>query len=133
MKAKFENIQVKAVFLGDKPSFWNPKNYNNSKVSVKNTNTGVKVSFDFWGSIMNPDLATEEDLLRTLNFFMLDVQRGAMEFEDFRSKMGYDVDSIQAKKAWKACKKLLKKAMFLFGDIRMIHEFASKLNEKING
>lgn len=133
MKANFNNVQVKSVFLGDKVARWNTNNYNNSRVTVKNLDTGVKIKFDFWGSIMEPTLETEQDLIEALYCFMSDAQSGTMEFDDFCSEFGYELDSIKVKKTWKACKKSLDKAKLLIVCDFERDAFASELNEKING
>ena len=105
MKATFKNFDVSAVFHGDKVSAWDSRNYNYSRVTVKNTTNGKETSFDFWGSIVNPVLETEYDLLNAFYCFVSDAISGLESFDYFCSEFGYDTDSMKAYKTWKACKR----------------------------
>lgn len=104
-KAKYQNYIVTANYTGSKPAAWNPSNYNHHTITVRNTDTGRKTSFDFWASIANPELETEYDILNAFRCFLEDACSGSESFEDFCSEYGYDTDSRKAEKVWKACKR----------------------------
>lgn len=129
VKATYKNFQIIAIFKGDKE--WNAdnlhRNSNNWKVTVKNTETGEKAKFDFWSSIASPNLKTEYDILNAFYCFVSDAVSGDQPFEHFCGELGYDTDSINAKRTWKACKKSLEKLGGIYdGDI---YDLVNELSE----
>lgn len=129
VKATYKNFLVTAVFKGDKPREWGSgtTNTNNYKVTVKNTETGAKTKFDFWSSISSPKMEKEYDVLNAFYCFVSGSVSGDQSFEDFCGELGYDADSITAKKTWKACKKSLVKLGGIYdGDI---YDLVSELSE----
>ena len=105
MKARFRNYIITATYRGDKPAKWDGRNHNNHTVTVRNTETGKKTSFDFWASLADPELSSEYDIINAFYCFVSDAIAGEMTFEDFCSDFGYDNDSMTAYKTWKACKR----------------------------
>ena len=110
IKTAFKNFTVSAVFVGDKAARWADDNWNNHRVTVYNQRTGQRTTFDFWGSIMNPELRTRYDLLNAFYCFLSDAASGNQSFNEFCREFGYDEDSIKARETWKACQQSLEKA-----------------------
>jgi hypothetical protein len=105
-------IEINSEFLGNKPAKWDTKagtstNYNNHKVTIKHN--GKRLSFDFWGSIMNPEIANDQENVFALYCFLSDAVSGKQSFEDFCSEFGYDEDSRSVERIRKECEKSLKK------------------------
>jgi len=123
----YKNFTVTAIFKGDKDAGWdNLNNSNNYKVTVRNTETGQKATFDFWASIANPELEGG-DVLNCLHCFVSDAISGQESFSEFCSELGYDTDSRQARKTWKACQKSAEKLDSIYdGDI---YDLVNELSE----
>lgn len=124
----YKNFTIQAIFKGDKAAKWggDTVNRNNYKVTVKNTETGAKTSFDFWASIAQPKME-ENDLLHCFYCLVSEGISGGESFEDFCSELGYDQDSIKAKKTWKACGKMAEKLGKIYdGDV---YDLVNELNE----
>lgn len=96
-------ITINSVFKGDKlwKSSGKQENWNNHIIRV--FHEGKKLSFEFWGSIMNPENTTEQEVVFALYCFLTDVQAGEQSFEEFCGEMGYDPDSMTAKRIFIAC------------------------------
>jgi hypothetical protein len=130
MKTTFKNLEITSTFLGDKA--WDVKglnttNRNNHLITVKNTDTNKKVTFDFWASIANPGIETEEELLSAFECFVSDSIAGDMDVFDFISEFGYSDDMKEAKRIYKACTTSNKKLRKVYdGDI---YELANELNQ----
>ncbi len=106
-KARFSTFIITATYTGSKAAPWsgNTENYNHHVVTVRNTETGKKTSFDFWASIANPVLETEYDIINAFYCFLSDACSGSETFRDFCGDFGYDEDSRTAERVWKACKR----------------------------
>ena len=115
-KAKFQNYAITATYTGEKPAAWNSDNYNHHTVTVRNTETGRKTSFDFWASIAHPVLESEYDIVNAFRCFVDDAISGGYTFEEFCQEFGYDTDSRTAERTWKACQRATKKLERLGGD-----------------
>ena len=112
MRTQYNQFKITSTFIGDK--LWNAddknRNYNNHLVTVVNTETHKKTAFEFWGSIVKPEIETEQELLFAFYCFLSDGQGSRCGFEEFCSEFGYDTDSRKAYKTFKACEKSLHKA-----------------------
>lgn len=112
MKTTYKNFKITSIFLGDK--CWNAderqKNYNNHIVTVINMELHKKIDFEFWGSIVNPKIRTEQELLFAFYCFLSDGDSSRYGFSEFCSEFGYDEDSRKAYRTFKDCEKSLKKA-----------------------
>mgnify|MGYP001022597990 CR=1 FL=1 len=129
MKTTFKNFLINSTFKGDKVAPWSDKqqNYNNHTITVTNTETEQKISFEFWGSIMEPEVKTEDELLHAFYCFISDAVSGNYSFNEFCGEFGYDEDSRKAEKTWKACKKSLEKLNKIYnGDV---YDLANELQE----
>lgn len=105
-------ITINSEFLGDKSWGSDPQNYNNYKVTVSN---GTKsFSFDFWGSIMNPEISNDQENVFALYCALTDGIRSKDGFENFCGEFGYNVDSRKAEKIFKTCEKTLEKLERVF-------------------
>ena len=129
-KAKFKNIRVSAVYVGDEAAPFMPDNYNNHRVSVYNANTQKRTSFKFWASIMSPELRTRYDALNALHCFVGDAVSGLDSFEDFCGIFGYNSDSRTAYKTWKTCQRSAAKALRVLCVSRSgLYDFLNELSE----
>jgi len=130
MKATFNNFTVSANYKGDKKANWGdkmPENWNNHLVTVTNTDTKQRCTFEFWASISNPELSTEYDVLNAFYCFVGDAISGKMDFDEFCSEFGFDNDSRTAERTWKACKRATAKLERIYsGDI---YDLANELGE----
>lgn len=129
MKTNYKNFSLTSTFKGNK--VWSAdekqENYNNHVITVTNTETKQKISFEFWGSIANPEIKTEKELLYAFYCFVEDALSGKMDFSEFCGEFGYDTDSCKAEKTWKACKRSTVKFEKLYdGDI---YDFINELQE----
>lgn len=132
MKTTYENFIISSKFVGEKPAPWSDdigrKNYNHNKVTVKNIDNGKSTTFDFWCSLLRPELETESDLLDAFYCFVSDALLGWQSFVEFCNEMGYDSDSRKAEKIWKACEKNYNKFSNLTGySLDMMYDFVNKL------
>lgn len=126
---KFKQFKIKANYKGNKKASWGD-NWNNYMITVTNTETNQKITFEFWASIANPELKTEYDILNAFYCFVSDAIAGSYTFEEFCSEFGYDNDSRQAEKIYKKCKKQLEKLKKIYdGDVC---ELANKLQKVAN-
>lgn len=116
MTYTFNNFRITAEYTGSKPAAWsNSKNWNHHRITVTNTENGKRTGFDFWASLMNPHLSSRYDVLNAFRCFVDDAICGEMAFEDFCFELGYDADSRQSEKTWKACKKSTEKLTRIYG------------------
>lgn len=119
MTYKFGDFGITATYKGDKAAKWSGgENWNNHLVTVVNTKTGKRTSFEFWASIMNPHLSSRYDVLNAFRCFVDDAISGDMTFREFCEEFGYAEDSRTAEKTWKDCKNASKKLHRIYdGDI----------------
>lgn len=112
MRTQYKNFKITSTFIGDK--LWNAddkiQNYNNHLITVTNTETHRKTAFEFWGSIMNSEIETEQELLFAFYCFLSDGDSSRYGFNEFCYEFGYYTDSRRAYKTFKACKRSLYKA-----------------------
>lgn len=126
-KASFKNFEIKANYKGTKKAKWGD-NFNNHMITVTNTETGQKITFEFWASIANPELKTEYDILNAFYCFVSDAIAGSESFDNFCSEFGYNTNSRTAKKIHRKCKKQLEKLKKIYDDD--ICELANELSEQ---
>ena len=119
MKTKIETktagqITINSCFKGDK--LWQcaekTQNYNNHVVKV--TNGKKSFSFDFWGSIMHPEISNDQENIFALYCALSDGLSAKEGFENFCHEFGYDSDSRKAEKIYNSCKKSLTKIERVF-------------------
>lgn len=127
MTAIFKNFKVTAKYYGDdKPAPWNVQNANHHRVYVTNVDNGKRTSFDFWASIMEPELESEYDVLNAFYCFVSDAISGEMDAIEFNREFCYK-DPRKALKVWRACQNANKKLKRIYdGDI---YELANELAE----
>lgn len=109
MKTNYNEFTISAKFTGKKAADWDGKNFNHSLVTVKNNDNGKKTTFDFWGSRVEPELKTENDVLYAFYCFLSDAVAGLDGFDGFCGNFGYDADSRRAEKTWKLCRRAWEK------------------------
>ena len=90
------------------------KNYHNEyRITVSNRETKKHTWFKFYGSAHDCELGktelSKDDLFLCFRCMIDDAIAGLDSFEDFCSNFGYDEDSRQAERIYKACVKKVKK------------------------
>ena len=101
-----------ATYTGQKPMTWDERkmNWNHHRISVHNSETGLRCYFDFWASEMQPEIRERREVYEAVTCFLSDALMGDDTFEEFCGACGYyDEDSRAAEKVWKACKQAAKK------------------------
>lgn len=108
------SITVNSEFLNNKKANWGGKtdNWNNHKITV--LHNGKRFSFDFWGSIMNPKIANDQENVFSFYCALSDGISAKESFEDFCYNFGYDTDSRNAERIYKTCAKTLTKLERVF-------------------
>lgn len=96
------NTTIHIKLANNKQPEWRDKNSSNYHdhyiITMKNSNG--RYSFDFFQSVaatQKGEAPNEYDVIACLEWFTPE------SFEDFCSEFGYDTDSRQAEKTWKAC------------------------------
>lgn len=133
----FKKLEVSAKLHAEGVNFPNDTNsnkyHNQFKVTVKNTDTKTRVSFDFYGSqndYQNGVLELgQSDLKHALYSFISDSQAGTMEFEEFCNEFGYNEDSRRAEKIHKACIKSFEKLEKLDISESEMYDYLNELND----
>lgn len=130
MTTTYKNFKISAEFDGLKVASWDEYNDRHNKVTIKNLENGKRTSFDFWGSLDSPSLETDYDLLNAFYCFVSDAVSGLDSFYDFCRNFGYDEDSRNAEKIWKACKKSFGKFERVSGfSTDEMYDFVNELSE----
>lgn len=120
IKTQQGEFKIKSKFIGGKLATWSKndkqQNYNYHRITV--IHNGKRTGFDFWASIVEPELSKENDLQHAFYCFLSDAISAKDTFENFCSEFGYDTDSRNAERIYKACEKSLSKFERIFeGDI----------------
>lgn len=129
MKATFKTFRITSTYLGTKK--WDVQgvdNWNNHRITIYNSITKKRASFNFWASIANPELRTRYDLLNAFYCILNDANAGRESFDDFCSNFGYDNDSRKAEKTHKACIAIDNKLASVIGSLD-IYELLYELSE----
>lgn len=105
-------ILINSDFKGNK--LWKnsdskQENWNNHLITV--THNKKRLSFEFWGSIANPENKTEQEVVFALYCFLQDSTYANESFKNFCDDLGYDSMSQRsyANKTYKACCRSLSK------------------------
>lgn len=102
-QAEFREFLIESEFKGDISAPWMASNKNRNFVRVTNTETDEYIEFDFWGSIVNPKLESDYDLLNAFYCIVNDAVSTDLGFGEFCSEFGYDEFSKEAKKVYGDC------------------------------
>lgn len=130
MKINYKNLTISSKFLGNKN--WNADgslhraNYNNHIIYIYNTDTKRRTSFEFWNSIMEGEITTEDGLMGALSCFVSDAIIGMGSYIDFLCEFGFD-DNKFYRDTYKMCCKSLKQFNRVVGSD--IYDFMNELNE----
>lgn len=129
-KAQFKNFRITATFKGDKKASWNNlNNWNNHIVTVYNTETKKRTSFDFWASLNKPQITESVEALEAFDCFVSDAIAGEMDFIEFCEEFGYSSRLRETEKTWKACVDAHKR-LIRISDID-IYDLANELREHL--
>ncbi len=112
MKAVYNQFEIISKFCDVVTGVWKDDklNHNHYKIIVKNTKLNKKASFDFYGSHNdwqnNKIELTEYDLLNAFHNIVSEAHEGYFyDFSEFCGSLGYDEDSREAERIYKACGK----------------------------
>ena len=89
-----------------------------NRVSVMNCKTRKRFSFDFWGSIVDPNAEDGDGAISAISCYASDGMafRSSVNLLDFCNEFGYNEDSRKAEKIYKACERADKRLSRVFGD-----------------
>lgn len=117
----YYGFTLKATYQGEKE----PKCFDDNRsrshthhvITVRNNETGKKLHFDFWNSILNPQITDTEELKWAFQCYLNDCLVAMETYADFISEFGYD-DDKDSKRVYKECQYALKKLERIYdGDI----------------
>lgn len=129
MKTIYKNFIINSTYKGDKPAEWGKiHNCNNHRITVMNTENGKRTSFDFWASLANPEIKTDNDNISAFGCFLSDATAGEYDFDTFCNEFGYDSPS-KAYHTWKECQKATNKAKRLIGDMDKLYDVYNDILE----
>ncbi len=114
-----EKIRVIVEHACEKDNpYWDASANQHNRVSVMNCNTRKRFSFDFWGSIREPNAEDKAGIIDAIYGYASDglAFRNSRNFLDFCGEFGYDEDSRKAEKIYKACEKADERLSRIFGD-----------------
>lgn len=121
-------ISINSTFLNNKQWNCNVQNWNNHEITI--LHNGKKTSFDFWGSIMHPEIKTEKELVYAFYCFLSDgISAETNDFFDFCDEFGYE-PTRDSQKIYNACKKSLAKIKNVFSCD--IYDLINELQENYN-
>ena len=130
VKATNGQWSFSAVYVGNKVAPWgNTHNSNNHRVSVYNRDTGKRCYFDFWASEMQPEIRSRREVYEAVGCFVSDAWSGEQTFDEFCGEYGYDDDSRQAERVWKACVGAHKKLLRVAGSMEAMEELRELLED----
>jgi len=123
IKIKNENNNEKIRVIVDHACekdnpYWDSSASQHNRVSVMNCKTRKRCSFDFWGSIRDPNAEDGNGAIGAISCYASDGMafRSSINLIDFCYNFGYDTDSRKAEKIYKACEKADKRLSRVFGD-----------------
>ena len=127
-----EGLTVESKFLGDKEASFNSGNWNNHKIKL--TYNGHSRTFDFWGSIRNPEISTEEELKGAVECILYDATTGHQYdgydidtgTQEIINEFGYS-DFREARRVFKGVVKTFKNLHSLFKDSNIIYDLHETL------
>ena len=104
---KYKNLTISSKYLNNKN--WNNgefTNYHNHNITIYNTDTGKRCSFEFWNSNATGEITTESDLIGAFYCFVSDARIGEEDYYDFIHEFGYEENSGSRKIHKMCCKSL---------------------------
>ena len=133
MKTTFHEFKLSSTYKGDK--YWDSsdtryQNRNNHIITVRNTLTNKKTTFEFWESIMEREIKTERQLIWAFECFLTDALATiqARDVWDFFSEFGYE-PSRKSFDTYNACKRSERKALRVVGDESRLCDLVNEINE----
>ncbi len=112
-----------------------PEGYNvplNLVMRIESVAKAKSCDFEYWSSIMNPEIQNEDDLFNALHCFISEGLSGLLSFEDFCLELGYDSDSISDKKVHDSCVESYQKLIDVFGSEETMEIVYGYVTESFN-
>ena len=128
MKTTYKNFEISSFYAAEKESLWGAPAERHYKITVKNTETKKRTSFNFWCSIAHPEIETEDDILEAFSCFLYDATNGDYDLNDFYREFCGDGEIENAVKAWREYKKSLNKALRVVGNLDAIYDLINDLD-----
>ena len=133
MKTTWKNYEIESEYVGEKNNTWDENSSDRHHVvTLKNTENGKEVEFDYWTSRMHPEIDSRDELLEAASAFFSDASFGFDSFREFALENGYDIPE-ELYDCWKACKRAKKDAKMLVGKGTDWEDVANELREEIEG
>ena len=107
MKTNYKHYQITSVYKGTKNWNMNINNYNNHMIYITNKETNKRCAFEYWSSISEGEIETEESLIFALFCFINDSIQALDSLVYFIDEFGYEYK--EGKKAYSQCCKSLEK------------------------
>jgi hypothetical protein len=130
MKATYKNLTIESEYKGNEISDWALVNnrHTHHSITVKNNDTKIKIKFNFWASISQPTIKTEEDLFNAFQCFISDCMIGGESFEDFKFNYSYE-DNEKSEEIFSKCVESYEK----FNEVseESVYDFANELSDYI--
>lgn len=121
-----ETIKVVVEHACEKSSPWGDGcDYEkHNRVKVVNLKTRRRCSFDFWGSVVEPNQESSSGVISAISCYANDGNAFtcSRNLIDFCNEFGYDTDSRKAEKAYKGCEKADRDLSRVVGDYSFLSE-----------
>jgi len=111
-------FSISSVYHGNKP--WvavknrslSRRNYNNHVITVKNTQSGKYIRFEYWASQRNPQIERETDLLEAFKAIVTD----SLAYLESESEEGFCDEFSTNHRTYMACEKATMKLAKILGN-----------------
>ena len=107
MKTMYKHYQITSVYEGTKNWNMNTNNYNNHMIYITNKETNKRCAFEYWSSISEGEIETEESLIFALFCFINDSIQALDSLEYFIDEFGCEYE--EGEKIYNQCCKSLEK------------------------
>ena len=131
IKTTFKNFELRAIHAGEKNAGWNDgqdRTHCHHVIRVKNMETKKFFSFNYWTSLVNPEIADEKEVLHAFECFLDDCLVATDTVENFIHHNEFDTKK-EARRIYSACARSLKKIQRLYDD--SIVDLANELSDRI--
>ena len=136
---EWEDFTIYGTYTGSKPANWEVNghiNYHHNLIVATlklhvfgNTFKTRKLTFDYWGSIMEPQVR-HKSLIYAFKQYLEDGWNAEnAPFENWCRELGYDEDSRKAYSIYLQCEKAYAKALKFLGSYDNIEKVLNELSE----
>lgn len=129
-KTTFKNFELRATHTGEKNPMWNDgsdRTHCHHVIRVKDMETKKFFTFDYWTSLVSPEISREKEILQAFEFFLDDCLVATDTVENFMRDSEYE--EKEARRIYTVCSRSLKKIERLYED--SIVDLANELSDRI--